>query len=150
MYVYVAIAILSAALSGFGSWQIQSWRHDAEKAAQLAEANRINAKRSSVSIELGQKSNAAQVRVRTVTKTIVQEVPTYVSSSDLPLSPSFRVFHDAAAAGQLPDAGRIADAAAVRVDSLAETLAWNYGACLENAERLRGLQEWVRAQGAVK
>jgi hypothetical protein len=145
--------LLAAALAaGFaGGWMTQGWRHDAQRAETLAEATRMNAKRESVSYGVADKTLKAEAKVRTVTKIQVEEVTKYVSVNDCPLSPGFRLFHDAAAAaGELPDASRIADAAAVPADRVAATLSYNYGTCLENAERLTGLQEWVRSQAAVK
>jgi hypothetical protein len=146
VYAYLAVAILSAALAGAGTWRIQEWRHDAEKAEALQEAVRMNAKRDSLSYATADKAAKAEARVRTVTRVQVQEVTKYVSVNDCPMSPSFRVYHDAAAAGEVPDASRIVDAAAVSAPTLAATIAWNYGTCLEDAARLTGLQEWVSEQ----
>lgn len=84
--------------------------------------------------------------VRGRTQTIVKEVPIYVPSDTPALPGGFRVLHDAAAAGELPDPTRIADAAPVEAQSATETIAENYGVCHENAERLTSLQEWVREQ----
>jgi hypothetical protein len=82
-----------------------------------------------VSAEVGAKAVAAGERIRTVTRTQIIEVPTYVSANDCPLSPGFRVLHDAAAVGQLPEPARIADAAAVPAPEVAATVVANYGAC---------------------
>ncbi|MEY1660856.1 hypothetical protein [Isoalcanivorax beigongshangi] len=52
---------------------------------------------------------------------------------------------DAAAAGELPETARDADAAAagVALSAVAGTIAANYQACNESAEQLRALQAWV-------
>ena len=53
--------------------------------------------------------------------------------------------HDAAAAGELPEPARDADAAAagITLSAVAGTVAANYQTCHENAEQLRALQVWV-------
>jgi hypothetical protein len=57
--------------------------------------------------------------------------------------------HDAAAAGELPEPARDADAAAagIALSAVAGTVAANYQTCHENAEQLRALQAWVREMG---
>lgn len=60
------------------------------------------------------------------------------------------MFLDAAANGEVPDASRIADAAAVPVPDVANTTAANYQACHANAARLKDPQAWVRAQERLK
>ena len=54
--------------------------------------------------------------------------------------------HDAAAAGELPEPAREADAATagIALSAVARTVAANYQSCHENAEQLRALQAWVR------
>lgn len=92
-------------------------------------------------------------RVRTVqgrTRTIVKEVPIYVPADAPALPAGFRVLHDAAAAGELPDPARVADAPPVAAAAVAETVAGNYGTCHETAAQLTSLQDWVRQQQAVK
>ena len=53
--------------------------------------------------------------------------------------------HDAAAAGELPEPARDADAApaGVALSAVTGTLAANYQTCHENAEQLKALQVWV-------
>jgi hypothetical protein len=93
-------------------------------------------------------------RVQTVRergKTIVQQVPTYVpndsAACDLPAG--FRVLHDAAAAGELPDPAANADAAGVPAQTVAATVADNYARHHEIVEQLGALQQWVREQQAA-
>lgn len=45
IYTYVLVAIVSAAISGWGVWQVQNWRYgekEAERIAQVLEDNRLN------------------------------------------------------------------------------------------------------------
>jgi hypothetical protein len=93
-------------------------------------------------------------RVQTVRergKTIVQRVPIHVptdaAACDLP--GGFRVHHDAAAAGEIPDPARDADAASVSAQTVAATVADNYATYHETVEQLGALQQWVREQQAV-
>ncbi len=44
MYVYLAIALLSAALSGAGAWRVQNWRHDAQEHARMVAAGELKRK----------------------------------------------------------------------------------------------------------
>lgn len=75
-------------------------------------------------------------------QTIIKEVPVYVQN-DADLSGGFRVFHDAAASNELPDATRITNAPTVPIEDAATTVAENYQRCHENAEQLVTLQNWV-------
>jgi hypothetical protein len=84
------------------------------------------------------------------TQTIIKEVPIYVPATDPDLGAGWRVLHDAAAQGVLPDPARIADAAPVPAQDAAETVAGNYGVCHETAEQVKALQDWIRAQQALR
>ena len=68
---------------------------------------------------------------------------------DFTFNLGFVRLHDAAAAGELPEPARDADAAAagIALSTVAGTFAANYQTCHENAEQLRALQEWIR--GAI-
>lgn len=141
--------LLGIAVGGTAAWKVHTWRHDAQKAEELADMRRMGAKRESVTAEVTAKHAASAERIRTVTVTQIKEVPTYVSANDCPLSPGFRVLHDAAAAGELPDPSGIADAAAVPAPAVANAVVQNYGTCTETAQRLTDLQDWVRSQRGV-
>ncbi len=75
---------------------------------------------------------------------IVKLVPQYVRTSCV-LPGAWRVLHDSAASGGVPEDPAGAIAAADTVESLAalETVAANYTACHENAARLTALQQLV-------
>ncbi len=146
------IGLAGALTIGYFAWRGNQREigRDEVRAQYAIAAQKNSAKREAVSAPISLKFARQTERIRTVTKTIIKEVPTYVSANDCPLSPGFRVFHDAAANGELPDPARIADAAAVPAPAVANAVADNYGTCLENAKRLEGLQEWVRAQQKLK
>ncbi|MFN3914750.1 MAG: hypothetical protein ACK4K3_07505 [Aquabacterium sp.] len=92
-------------------------------------------------------------KIRTVTKEITREVPTFLPAIPGPggqpvfLPAGFGLLHDAAALGR-PELLRTsstsgADGAPVRVDSVATTVIDNYGTCRDNADRLEKLQDYV-------
>lgn len=137
---------------GYFAWadHIGDVREANVRAEYKKQAEAVDAKREEISDPIAQKAEAAQEKIRTVFKTITKEVTVYVKASDCPLSGGFRVYHDAAANGEVPDPSSIADAAPVPAPDAAKTVAANYGACLENSQRLNDLQGWVRAQQELK
>ena len=143
------VAAAAFAMGGATAWKVQGWRYDAQKAEALAEAQRMNAKRESVSTTVEKAHVAKEAKQRTIIVTQIREVERFVPVSDCPLSPGFRVYHDAAAEGVLPDTARIPDAAAVTPKEAATTIAENYDACRTNATRLESLQKWVLEQQKV-
>jgi hypothetical protein len=76
---------------------------------------------------------------------ITQYVPIMVDR-DCTLSGGFRVLHDAAAAGALPEdpAGAARAAAPVEAPAVAATVAENYAACRADQARLTALQQLVK------
>lgn len=88
--------------------------------------------------------------VKEVGRTIIKEVPVYVSAEadracTVPVG--FVRLHDAAAAGvRPPDPAGAADArpAGVALSAVTETVAGNYTACNANAEQLNSVLELVR------
>lgn len=147
--LYAALA--AALVVGYFAWadHIGDVREGQVRAQYAKQAQEADDKRAAVAVPVAAKQEAEQKKIRTVFKTIIKEVPTYVSINDCPMSPGFRVFHDAAAHGELPDPARIADAAAVPAPDLANTVADNYQTCHANSARLTGLQDWVRAQQQI-
>ena len=144
---------------------IQTWRIDRLKAApvkaELKVAQKViqrTAKADAITQRVGEKSEAAQVQIRTVTRTIVEKVPVYVpapTDARYPLPNGLVRLHDASALGldpaALPNpAGGLDDAAStVAASDLATVLAGNYGQCREDQQRLTDLQDWVRQQQAL-
>ena len=153
---------LSLALSLWLGYQ--AWAHhqreigrEEVRAEFAAQAKATDAKRAAVAAPIAQANQVATAQIRTITKTILKEVPVYVAQTEctnadgaVALSGAFRVFHDAAADGELPDAARVPDAAPVAIEDVDKTVAANYGACLENARQLTDLQQWIREQQALK
>lgn len=152
--VVAIVFVVAFGLGGASAWKVQNWRYEAKQAAELKELQKLNNKRETVTAAITSKQAEVQEKVRYVTRVQIKEVDKYVSVSDCPLSGNFRVFHDAAAEGKIPDPASRANAPAATTREVTTTVADNYGICRETAERLKGLQEWVteqqKLQDAVK
>lgn len=148
-YRWLAMALAAAALVAFGF--LKGVQHEeGQQARRELQAERaatqLASRRQEVTAGVELRFAPALTKIRTVTKETIRYVPKFVRADDCPLSGGFRVLHDAAAEGRVPDPAGIPDAAAVAAQDAAATVADNYGACHENAKRLEGLQEWVREQ----
>lgn len=150
---WIILGLLVLALIAAG-WRVHHniWTagYDAAHAQYAVQAVAVDTKREAVAAPIIQKQIVIQTRIRTVTETITKEIPVYVKADACSLPGGYRVLHDAAASSEVPDPARIPDAATVPAQDIAATVVFNYGACISNAERLKGLQEWVRAQEALK
>jgi hypothetical protein len=88
-------------------------------------------------------------RIRTITKEVLHEVPVYLPAADAAvlLPPGWRVLHDAAAQGSQAASAASAtggpDAAPITAEAAAVTVVENYGTCLDTADRLAKLQDYV-------
>jgi hypothetical protein len=148
-YRWLAMLLAGLALIAFGFVKGAQHEEDAQAQRDLqAErgAAELVGRRQAVTARVDLKFAPALTQIRTVTKETIRYVPQFVRADDCPLPGGFRVFHDAAATGRIPDPAGIPDAAAVPAQDVAATVADNYGACLETAKRLDGLQEWIREQ----
>lgn len=88
-------------------------------------------------------------RVRTiheVGKTIIKEIPIYIPADTPDLPAGFRVLHDAAATGTVPGSFPETYGSPIRVEDATETIAKNYGQCLEWRTGLIAWQEWYSEQ----
>ncbi len=153
LYRWLALLALAGALLAFG------WVKGASHEQAKADAANLSATARTAIVRQRQAEATVQVltkyvdRVRTVHvagETIIKEVPVYVPADSPALPGGFRLLHDAAATGQLPNAAGIANAAPAPAQDAAETVAANYLTCRENAEQLTALQEWVREQSHVR
>ena len=83
-----------------------------------------------------------------------KEAPVHVpvpADAACAINRGFVRLHDAAAAGELPEPARDADAAAagIALSAVAGTVAANYQTCFEPAEQLRALQVWLGEMNAA-
>ena len=150
-YRLLTLAALSVALVGFGWIKGASHVQAQWDAAIQQQALQAAAVRERQAQATGKVVTQYVDRVRVVREkgdTIIKEVPVYVpvqADAACTINRGFVRLHDAAAAGDLPEPARDADAAAagIALSAVAGTLAANYQTCHENAEQLRALQAWV-------
>lgn len=150
-YRWLAIVLLAAALIGFG-W-IKGASHvqaqwDAAVQKQTLQAATIRERQAQSTVKVVTQYVDRVRVVREKGDTILKEVPVYVpaqADAACTINCGFVRLHDAAAAGELPEPARDADAAAtgLALSAVAGTVATNYQTCHENAEQLRALQAWV-------
>lgn len=119
---------------------------DESVARGKVEVERLKSEAGKVTVKVETEYVEVVKTIREKGDVVIREVPVFVPADDPGLSGGFRVYHDAAAAGAIPDAARIPDAAPVAADTAASTVAGNYFTCHETAARLTALQGWVAEQ----
>ena len=150
-YRLLAFAALGVALVGFG-W-IKGASHvqaqwDAAIQQQTLQAAAVRERQAQATVKVVT-DYVDRVRiVRQKGDTIIKEVPVYVpvqADAACTINRGFVRLHDAAAAGELPEPARDADASAadLALSAVAGTVAANYQTCFETAEQLRALQAWI-------
>ena len=152
-YRWLALVALGAALIGFG-W-INGARHvqadwDAAVQEQDRQAAAVREQQAQATVKVVTQYVDRVLVVREKGETIIKEVPIYVpaqADAACTINRGFVRLHDAAAAGELPEPARDADAAAegLALSAVAGTVAANYQTCHENAEQLRALQGWIHS-----
>ena len=156
-YRWLAVAALAVALIGFGwvkgAGHVQTqWDAAVQQQTQQAAAVREWQAQATVKV-VTQYVDRVRI-VRETGETIIKEVPVYVpvqADAACAINRGFVRLHDSAAAGELPEPARDADApaAGIALSAVAGTVAGNYQSCHENAEQLRALQAWVREMAAT-
>lgn len=151
-YRWLALVLLAAALIGFGwikgAGHVQAqWDATVQKQTLQAAAVRERQAQATVKV-VTQYVDRVRV-VREKGDTIIKEVPVYVpvqADAACTINRGFVRLHDAAAAGELPESARDADAVAagIALSAVAGTVVANYQSCHENADQLRALQTWIR------
>lgn len=150
-YRWLALALLAFALSAFG-W-VKGAEHvqakwDAAVQQQALQTAAIRARQAKATVKVVTEYVDRVRVVREKGETIIKEVPAYVpvqTDAACTINRGFVRLHDAAAAGELPEPARDADApaAGIALSAVAGTVAGNYQSCHENAEQLRALQSWI-------
>src|SRR5580704_11131294 len=106
MLKFALLATAVAAVSGFAAgWRVHDWRDSSAAVARAAKVVRIVQRQGAVSQALAVHDQAAQDQIRTVTRTIVERVPAYVTPAAdrrFPLPVGFVRVHDLAASGAVP------------------------------------------------
>ncbi len=164
---YVATALICLASGGATGWTVRDWKAGADATdaarAETREVIRVvyrERAQADVTSAVETKATETQVQIRTVTQTIVKEVPVYVpaeADARFALPVGLVRVHDAAAAGiplsepagEPDDAAWTLEPSGIPPSRLATVIAENYGVCLGDAARFSALQDWVRQQQAV-
>ena len=156
-YRLLALAALAVALIAFGwvkgAGHVQA-RWDTAVQQQTLQAAAVRERQAQATVKVVTEYVDRVRIVRLKGDTIIKEVPVYVpiqADAACTINRGFVHLHDAAAAGELPEPARDADAAAagIALSTVAGTVAANYRSCHENAEQLRALQVWVREMAAT-
>jgi hypothetical protein len=151
------LAVLAVALIGFGwvkgAGHVQT-RWDAAVQQQTLQAAAIRERQAQATVKVVTEYVDRVRIVRERGDTIIKEVPVYVpvqADAACTINRGFVRLHDAAAAGELPEPARDADAAAagLALSAVATTVTANYQTCHENAEQLRALQVWIGEMAAA-
>ena len=160
---YAALGGVMLAVGFAGGWTVRDWKAGAEGEAAAKEQVKVVERivwreraQADVTSRIETRAAEAQVQIRTVTRTLIQEVPVYVTpdADDRCIVPvGFVRLHDAAAAGgAVPEPAGLADDApsGLELSAVAAGVAENYGdVCRANAQQLSDLQAWVREQQRV-
>jgi hypothetical protein len=126
-----------------------------EEAARKAVA-KVEADGKAITADVEQQAEARKAEIRTITKTLIEKVPVYVTVEadrrvDVPVG--FVRLHDQAASGLsgLPDAtGLVVDApSGVPLSAVAGTVVGNYGVAYQWREEALACRAWVAQQAAL-
>jgi hypothetical protein len=157
MWKLSLFAAAATAIGGFAAgWRVHDWRDGAAEVRAEHTAVKTVQRQAAASQAIAVADQRAQDHVRTVTKTLIQKVPVYVTATTdarFPLPWGFVRLHDAAASGDDLSAaaaspGRPDDVASdVAASEAAGVIVENYGACRADQTRLAALQAWTRSMG---
>lgn len=150
-----ALAFVVACGTAFGAgWTVKGWQVDSGQLATAERTIETMDQKAATTTQIGEQSAAAAAQIQTVTRTIIKEVPRYVSrqaDAGCRVPDGFVGVHDSAASGVPPvppAAGQPYDAASgVDLSAVAVTVADNYGTCNAVRQQLLDLQRWVREMG---
>lgn len=126
----------------------RKWEAAQAKAAAAARAREVELQLRAD--QLAADLEAARAKRKVITRTITKEVPVYVQSAPAACAdtglhaPGFRVLHDAAAGGFVPDPSSVAAAAPVEPAAAAAAIVDNYATCNDLRDQLIGWQRWWR------
>ena len=151
---------LAGAIGGFAAgWRLHDWRDAAASLRQARQAEKTTVRQDAVAQAIAVRAQAAQDRIRTITRTLIEKVPVYVTrnaDARFPLPWGFVRLHDAAVLGDdLPATsegpGQPDDApSGVAASGAAAVIVANYGACRADQQRLTDLQDWARREGLAR
>jgi hypothetical protein len=160
MWKLSLFAAAATAIGGFAAgWKVHDWRDGAAQVQAAQSAVKTVQRQAAASQAIAVSDQRTQDRVRTVTRTLIQKVPVYVSATTdarFPVPWGYVRLHDAAAVGDDLSAAasgpdRPDDAASdVAASEAARVVVANYGACRADQARLAELQDWARSMALAK
>jgi hypothetical protein len=160
MWKLSLFAAAATAIGGFAAgWKVHDWRDGAAQVRAAQAAVKTVQRQAAASQAIAVADQRTQDRVRTVTRTLIEKVPVYVTATTdarFPVPWGFVRLHDAAAVGDDLSAaaaspGRPDDAASnVAASEAAGVIVANYGSCRADQARLAELQAWTRQMGLAK
>lgn len=115
----------------------------------------VQAQQASVTTQAVQKEQAAQTVIRTVTRTILKEIPFALPPAvdrAYPLPNGFvRLYNLSIGAPQLPGAAAEPDGSPspIAISAATDVIASNNGECVADRERLTAFQDWATSERAV-
>jgi len=164
---YALTAAVTLAIGFTTGWTVRDWKAGADGAADAkAETKEVirvvyrERAQADITTAVDTRAAADQARIRTITRTIIKEVPVYVpAEADLrfALPVGLVRLHDAAATGhplsdapgQPDDPAGFLEPSDIPPSRLGTVIAENYGVCHADAARFSALQDWVRQQQAA-
>lgn len=158
---YIEIAIIAGLLLvGFGTRDYFHQRSvQKELRREVAKANdvvKVEQKSDNATQQVATDVAKSVDRVQTVTRTIIKEVPVYVTreaDTRCVITDGFVRLHDAAASATAPvpySAGQSPDApAGIEASTVSATVADNYGTCNVWREQVLGWQSWYASQRSL-
>lgn len=150
---YGVVALLVAGmleLDGYRRGERKLWEYQAEQAKQTVA---VVVKQGRVTERVVTRYVQVRAAAKVVEKTVEKEVIRYAETNPGScLDARWGWVHDHAAAGTVPDPAGEPDGAggAPKAAEALDTVTANYAACRRTADRLDGLQAWVREQKAVR
>lgn len=163
--IYIAVALVGLAVGFSGAWKARdlmaagaSAKALKVEAGQLRAALRVTAAQQQIASDIGRQAAEERVRIEYRTRTLIREVPTYVTpeiDARFDLAVGLVRLHDAAALGvdvsAVPDpAGRADDQAAdVAASDFGAAVVENYGVCHALRSQVLAWQSWAARAGAV-
>lgn len=152
--LYLIVAGVAASLSGFGVWRVMSWHEQAQQAKVITKTVKQIVYQDRVTEKVVTKYLATKATHAEETRTIIQEVPIYVSKeADARCVVNLGTVRlwNRAVHGAVPDAAAGPDDApsGLACSDLAKAFAEAAGQYDATADQLIALQGWIKEQRAM-
>ena len=152
---YAGSAVLCLVLGAAGSWRVMTWRDQAKAVQASRHVVQVAERRGKITFDVEMKFEMARLKDSAEAATRLEEVGQHVTPEidhDYPVPCGFVRVFNAATHGPIPDLAGCPDDApsGIALSAVGETETRNDGQYDQIADQLRALQDWVRAQQAVK